>query len=87
MTYTRGDHRRAIRELAIANGWTEAPPLWSDTELWERRESQIALVWTERDTLQHASINIQGSAGRIPAPPRMALVQAREWLSAPGESQ
>lgn len=87
MTYTRGDNRLMIEREAKANGWTLAPPVWSDTEVWERRESNVVIVWTPRDTVTHASINIQGSAGRIPAPPRMALSHAREWLAAPGEPQ
>lgn len=84
MTYTRGDNRRLIHALALENGWTLQSPVWSDTEIWERRESNITLIWTPRDTLTHSSISLSGQ-GRYPAPPRMGLVKARDWLSAPGE--
>lgn len=85
MTYTRGDNRRLIHALALENGWTGSR-VSLDTEVWERRESNVVIAWTGRDTVHYASINIQDSAGRIPAPPRMGLVKARDWLTAPGES-
>lgn len=88
MTYTRGDNRKLIKSEARQHGWT-----WTETEtvtgdihmLFTRRESNVLVVWSPRDTVRYASINIQGTAGYIPAAPRMALVQTREWLSAPGE--
>lgn len=82
MVYTRGDNRRLIVAEAEANGWTVAE---DDYMVLTRRESNIWIVWTERDTVTYASINMQGSEGRIPARPRMALVSAREWIAAPGE--
>lgn len=81
--YTRGDNRALIVAEATAHGWTVSQI--GDTMSLVRRESNILMVWTVRDTVTYASLNMQGSAGRIPARPRMALVQAREWISAPGE--
>lgn len=90
MTYTRGDNRRLIDSEAHQHGWTVSPE-YSDgygyTVSYQRRKSNITVRWTPRDTVTYASINIQGQAGRVSAAPRMALVQTRQWLSAPGESE
>lgn len=81
MSYTRGDNRKLIVGEARQHGWTVVERDFHNMVI-TRGESNIWLVWTVRDTLSYASINVDGGAGRVPAAPRMALVQARQWISA-----